>query len=208
MIEGLWTAVFSSGPIAGAGVIYLTDGEAVGGDSQYFYIGSYTFDPQLHALRARLQVTAFVKGAVTVFGAPIPSFTLELIGTVTGNSATAAGSVVGIPSVKMQLQLVKRSNRIMTEAEFKTTVKRTEDETSVTYDVRPFEEFQQEGIAWYLGSLIFKLSLSALNISKAVVLLVDTRFVSTPQLDGFVEKLKAKGLPIEVRCLPLPDAKG
>jgi len=202
MVEGLWTAVFSSGPIAGAGVIYLTDGEAVGGDSQYFYIGSYTFDPQVRVLRARLQVTAFIKGAITVFGAPIPSFTLELIGTVTGNSATATGSVVGIPSVKMQVQLLRRSNRVMTEGEFNETVKRTEDEASVTYDLRPFEDQQQLAVAWYLGNLIFKSSVSTLNTSKAVALLVDTRFEITPQLDGFLTKLKAHGLRIEVRRMP------
>jgi len=199
MIEGLWTAVFSSGQIAGAGVIYLTDGEAVGGDSQYFYMGSYTFDEQLRALHARLQVSAFIKGAITVFGAPIPSFTLELKGTVTDNSATATGSVVGIPSVKMHVQLVKRSNRVMTESEFKKTVKRTEDETSVTYDFRPFEDQQQLAGAWYLGNLIFKSSVGALNTTKALALLVDTRFESTPQLDGFITKLRAHGLRIEVR---------
>jgi hypothetical protein len=87
----------------------------------------------------------------------------------------------------------------MTEDEFKKTVKRTEDETSVTYDLRPFEDQQQEAGALYLGSLIFKSSISKINTSKAVVVFADTRFVMTPQLDGFVEKLKAKGLQIEVR---------
>jgi hypothetical protein len=89
----------------------------------------------------------------------------------------------------------------MTEDEFKKTAKRTEDETSITYDVRPFEDQQQEAVAVYLGSLVFKLSLKALNTSKALALLADSRFVSTPQLDGFVEKLKAAGLLIEVRSL-------
>jgi hypothetical protein len=97
--------------------------------------------------------------------------------------------------------------KAMTAGEFKKTVKRTEDETSITYDLCPFEGQQQGAAAWYLGDLILKLSVGALNTSKAVVLLVDTRFVTTPQLDGFVEKLKAAGLRIEVRCLPLADVK-
>lgn len=112
MIEGLWTAVFSSGAIAGAGVIYLSDGQALGGDNQYFYKGPYTFDPRTGLLSAKLQVTAFIKGAIAVFGAPIPSFTLELRGTVAGDKATAAGSVLEMPSVKVQIQLVKRAGRI------------------------------------------------------------------------------------------------
>jgi hypothetical protein len=203
MIEGLWTAVFGSGPISGGGVIYLSDGEAVGGDNQYFYLGSYAFEPQLSTLRARLQVIAFVKGAITVFGAPIPSFTLEVEGKVVGNSVTATGSVMGMPAVKMHLQLVKRTNRVMTQSEFDEGVKRTEGDTTVTYDFRPFEQMQQEAVAWYLGSLIFKLSLAALNTAKSVVLVVDNRFESTPQLDGFVEKLRATGLRIDLRSSPV-----
>jgi len=72
----------------------------------------------------------------------------------------------------------------MTEDEFKATATRTENETSVTYDVRPFGDQQQEAVAVYLGSLVFKLSITTLNTSKAVVLLVDGRFASTAQLDG------------------------
>ena len=87
----------------------------------------------------------------------------------------------------------------MTEDEFKATATRTEDEKSVTYDVRPFGDKQQEAVAVYLGSLVFKLSVNALNTSKAVVLLVDDRFTSTPQLDGFVGKLKAAGLPVTIQ---------
>jgi len=87
----------------------------------------------------------------------------------------------------------------MTEEEFKKRAKRAEDETSITYDVRPFDDEQQEAVAVYLGSLVFKLSVNALNTSKAVSVLVDSRFIGTPQLEGFVEKLKAAGLSIEVR---------
>jgi hypothetical protein len=88
---------------------------------------------------------------------------------------------------------------MMTEDEFKKTAKRTEDDTSVTYDLRPFGDQQQEAGALYLGSLIFKSSISSVNTSKKVVLLADSRFEMTDQLDGFVEKMKAKGLSIEIR---------
>ena len=87
----------------------------------------------------------------------------------------------------------------MTEDEFKETAERTEDETSVTYDLRPFDDEQQEAGALYLGSLIFKSSISHLSTSKKVVVLNDGRFEMTDQLDGFVKKLKAKGVTIEIR---------
>lgn len=112
MIEGLWTAVFGSGSISGAGVVYLSGGRAVGGDNQYFYKGSYTYEPQTRLLTATLQVTAFIKGAIAVFGVPIPSFTLSLAGTVVGDHATATGSVTEMPSVKIHIQLVRRFDDI------------------------------------------------------------------------------------------------
>jgi len=112
MIEGLWTGVFSSGSISGAGVIYLANGQAVGGDNQYFYKGPYTYDPQTCLLRAKLQVTAFIRGAIAVFGVPIPSFTLELKGTISGDNAKVTGSVMEMPSVTIQIHLVKRSGKI------------------------------------------------------------------------------------------------
>lgn len=86
---------------------------------------------------------------------------------------------------------------------------RTADETSITYDLRWFGDRQQEAVAWYLGNLVFRLSVHAINPrSKAVVLLVDTRFVITRQLGRFVKKLKAARLPIEVRYLSRAAAKG
>ena len=100
--------------------------------------------------------------------------------------------------------------KAMTEGEFKKTVERSEDATNITYDLRPFEDQQQEAVAWYLGNLIIKLPANPINSpSKAVVLLVDTRCVITSQLAGFVEKLlNAAGLRIEVRYPPLRAAKG
>jgi hypothetical protein len=112
MIEGLWTAVFSSGGISGAGVIYLSDGQAVGGDNQYFYNGPYTFDQSSGLLQAKLRVTAFVRGAIAVFGRPISAFTLDLKGTVSGDTATAVGSVSELPTLTIQVQLIRRIAKI------------------------------------------------------------------------------------------------
>jgi hypothetical protein len=117
MIEGLWTAVFSSGSISGAGVIYLSDGRAVGGDSQY-YDGSYTFETETGRLEAQLRVTAFVRGAITLFGAPIPAFTLKLSGSVSDRNASASGMVFEFPSLRLQVQLIKRAAKIQSASPF------------------------------------------------------------------------------------------
>ena len=87
----------------------------------------------------------------------------------------------------------------MTEDDFKKNAIRTEDNDAVTYDVRPFKDQQQDAVAVCLGALNFRLSINALNTSKGLVLLVDSAFVSTSQLDGFVENLKSAGLRVKVQ---------
>jgi hypothetical protein len=90
----------------------------------------------------------------------------------------------------------------MTEVDFKAAAQRTEDATSVSYDLRKFKERQQGAVAWYLGNLVFRLSMNQLMpSSKVVLLLVDVGFVITVQLCGFVRELKAAGVPVEIRYL-------
>jgi len=112
MKEGLWTAVFNARGISGAGVIYLANGQALGGDSLYYYKGSYEFDEATGRLQANLKATAFVAGAIPVFGIPASSFNLNINGVVSGDTATATGIVSEIPTVRMQINLVKRADKI------------------------------------------------------------------------------------------------
>lgn len=90
----------------------------------------------------------------------------------------------------------------MTEGDFRAAAVRTEGEADVTYDLRGFGKRQQASVAWYLGHLVFRLSAHLLaGPPKAVILLVDARCVITSQLRGFVKKLKAAEIPVEIQYL-------
>ena len=91
----------------------------------------------------------------------------------------------------------------MTADAFKETAIRTETGTTITYDVRPFENEQQEAVAVYLGELVFRLSANALRPGKSVELLVDQGFVNTPQLDGFIQKLGTAGVSVTIKSSTL-----
>lgn len=108
MIDGLWTVIFSYGQFAGGGVVYLDNGTAVGGDGQYFYLGGYSIDPVTRSFKVNLEVRAFVAGAVTVFGLPLPQFSLAVEGHLSGNAASARGSVLEYPSYQISMQLFRR----------------------------------------------------------------------------------------------------
>ena len=87
----------------------------------------------------------------------------------------------------------------MTFDEFRQTATRTETEADVTYDVRPLGEEQQLGVAVFLEELVFRLGLGTLRISKPVVLVVDSNFENTEQLDGFIQKLTDAGLSVRLQ---------
>ena len=86
----------------------------------------------------------------------------------------------------------------MTADVFRERALRSETETAITYDLRPFGDEQQEAVATYLGELVFRLSIKALKPTKPVVLLVDDKFVSTPQLQEFIAQLGAAGLSVTI----------
>lgn len=86
----------------------------------------------------------------------------------------------------------------MTKDEFKQKAIRSETETTVSYDLRPFGNDQQEAAALCLGEQVFRLSIGALNTSKALVLVVDSKYQNTPQIGGHIEKLKTAGLPVSI----------
>lgn len=111
-IDGLWTAVFRSASLAGGGVIYLSEGKVVGGDSQYFYLGTYSYNSENHLLTAQVKCIAFLNGAISVFGIPARTFDLTLSGKASGNTATVHGKVNQRPTLSLIVQLAKRTEKI------------------------------------------------------------------------------------------------
>ena len=106
MEEGLWTVVFRAGQVSAGGVVVLRSGNLMGGDSQFYYTGNYSV--QDSKITATIRVQAFVGNAVTVFGAPVANFDLNLSGTLTGNQASAVATSNAFPSLRMQMNMVKR----------------------------------------------------------------------------------------------------
>jgi hypothetical protein len=111
MEEGLWTAIFSSGgPISGGGVVYLADGKLIGGDSQFYYVGTYTFDVNTQHLQAQATVIPFVSGAISIFGIEVPRYELVLSGRLQDSEASISGSVADFPNLRLNVKLVKRAD--------------------------------------------------------------------------------------------------
>jgi hypothetical protein len=108
MLDGLWTAVFSFGAVSSGGIVLLREGRVFGGDSYYLYLGTYTADTA-GGFNASLRVSAYISGAVTIFGVPLREFELHLQGSVKGEQAQATGSVVGYPAASLRIGLTRRA---------------------------------------------------------------------------------------------------
>lgn len=94
MIEGLWTVEFrTNAGTSGGGVVILRDSKVAGGDTGYYYMGSYSVDDG--NIQAVLEIKRYRAGHVSVFGAA-DRLQLALSGKTDGSSMDLSGRVAGI----------------------------------------------------------------------------------------------------------------
>ena len=108
-IEGFWTVEFGSTTGRfGAGVVVFLNGGVMGGDNGYFYLGTYE-SLGGNEFRAVVDITPFVPGIESVFGALGRPLKLVITGTLTDEShAIAQGQPAGMPNLRLGVKLTKR----------------------------------------------------------------------------------------------------
>jgi T3SS negative regulator,GrlR len=107
-MNGLWTVEFgSSSGLFGGGVVVFQNGQILGGDSLYYYVGEYSREGM--SLTVTIRTSPFIEGAESVFKTIGQELTLKLEGTLTSDtSAIAQGHAEGRPEVKFGAKLTKR----------------------------------------------------------------------------------------------------
>lgn len=108
-MDGLWTVEFGSSVGGfGGGVAVFRDGNVLGGDGTYFYIGQYTF--RENKFDAVLKSAPFIEGAESVFKTVGQELTLEITGVLTDeNHGIAHGYLRETPGLKFGVKLTKRT---------------------------------------------------------------------------------------------------
>lgn len=101
LLDGLWTAIFNVRGNSAGGIIVFSEGRARGGDSTYFYVGTYSLSNG--ELTANLTAYAYVPNAVTVFGVPAREFEVKLTGRLRGGEISANGTVMGMLPITVML---------------------------------------------------------------------------------------------------------
>jgi hypothetical protein len=108
MIEGLWTVEFrtSIGGM-GFGTIIFEKGRVAGGDSGYYYIGSYTLDQD--KLTGEVTIQRYNPTGVSVFG-PLERGDVKVSGTIQGSSMTVSGQLIQNPAIEITIKGAKRES--------------------------------------------------------------------------------------------------
>jgi len=112
-MEGLWTIEFgSSEGVYGGGVIVFSHGKLAGGDSGYYYSGSYEMSAD-DIFKATIHVKPFIKDFISIFNTRHKNFTLHLSGRVKdADHAIAQGNPEEMPEMDLGVVLTRREEVI------------------------------------------------------------------------------------------------
>jgi len=107
MVEALWSVEFISDmDVLGAGVVVLETGRILGGDSQYFYVGSYEVKNQ--ELEAEIEVTHYFGELYSIFG-PEKNFRIKITGEIGKDVMEGQGHRVDNSQMKLGVRLTRRA---------------------------------------------------------------------------------------------------
>jgi hypothetical protein len=106
MVDGFWIVQYEGLHGGGGGVVLLSKGKVLGGDSGYAYFG--TFKELNRTLTAHILVQNFLPGIPNVLGV-VGDFELDLNVTVEGDIAKGTASLSKQRAMGIAVKLTKRS---------------------------------------------------------------------------------------------------
>jgi hypothetical protein len=108
MFEGLWIVQYAGMEGKDGGVVVLTKGHVLGGDSAFTYIGTY--QEYGNGFQATVLVQNYNPAVGNVLGIS-GDFTLNLRATVAGNGVLQGeGSTPSAPGFGLKVKLTRRAN--------------------------------------------------------------------------------------------------
>lgn len=90
----------------------------------------------------------------------------------------------------------------MDTKEFNDNVRRTETDSLLTLDVRPFGERQGEAIDSYLHGVGMAVQMDAFRHDKPIVLLCDAQTVFPPTTNTWLTNVQRQGIAVEIQRVP------
>ena len=107
MVEALWTFKFiTNESVVGAGVAVLETGRVFGGDSEYYFVGTY----QIHGgeITVEVESTHYGQTPHSMFG-PAKVLNLRFSGPLKQPTTVLQGNLVEAPEKRMSLHLTRQA---------------------------------------------------------------------------------------------------
>lgn len=106
-IEGLWILKFAAGQLTGSGVVVFANSKLFGGETGFYYLGSYEADGRI--FKARVVVRNFDPSMPSGFGIN-GDYEMDVSGILQGDEMTGTAVVSGHPQYSLGVRAVKKAN--------------------------------------------------------------------------------------------------
>jgi hypothetical protein len=106
-LEGLWIARFHTAELFGSGVVVLANGKVFGGETGFYYIGTYQVDESI--LKARVMIRHFDKSVPSGFGIE-GDYEMDVSARLEGDEFKGTAVVTNRPQYSLGIRLTKKAN--------------------------------------------------------------------------------------------------
>jgi T3SS negative regulator,GrlR len=107
-LDGLWIVQFTAKDIFGSGVVVFSGGKLFGGETGFYYVGSYESDGKV--VQARVMVRNFDPSIPSGFGIPVSDYEMDVSATLQGYTMTGTAMIVNQPQYSLGIRLTKKAN--------------------------------------------------------------------------------------------------
>ena len=106
-LDGLWIVQFTGKDILGSGVVVFSSGKLFGGETGFYYIGTYESDGQM--VKARALIRNFDPAIPSGFGIP-GDYEMDISAVLQDDKMTGTAMIANQPQHSLGIRLTKRAN--------------------------------------------------------------------------------------------------
>jgi len=106
-LDGLWIVQFTGKDILGSGIVVFSNGKLFGGETGFYYIGTYESDGQM--VKARAVIRNFDPAIPSGFGIQ-GDYEMDVSAKLQDDKLTGTAMIPGQPQHSLGIRLTKKAN--------------------------------------------------------------------------------------------------
>jgi hypothetical protein len=106
-LDGLWIVQFTGKDILGSGVVVFSNGKVFGGETGFYYIGTYEVDSKV--VKARVMIRNFDPNIPSGFGID-GDYEMDVSAMLQDNQMTGTAMITDQPQHSLGIRLTKKAN--------------------------------------------------------------------------------------------------